>query len=699
MAVSAGLLLGTRTLVDKWTEDLPSVEDSSAFNFAQKSTVYASDGSTVLAEFQIEKREPLSTLDAVSPYVLAGTVATEDNRFYEHNGVDMVGIGRALLNNLAGGSLEGASTITQQLVRNTLLSSEMTDISIKRKVREAALALEMEKAFSKQEILLMYLNTINYGDGCYGIEAAAQHYFSTSAADLTLAQAATLVGIPQSPTALNPVYYPDACTARRDVVLQRMVSYGAITQEEADEAMATELELDLEEDEGTNGIYLYPYFTTYVRDQLLEEFSTADVFEGGMQIYTTLDIDMQDAAEEACDAQNSMMNENLESALVALDPNTGYVKAMVGGKDFETDQFNIAVQKGRPTGSSFKMFTLVAALEAGISPYTTVDCSSPMTMADGTRIENFDNINYGTRSIQSATAVSANTGFVRLQQEVGTQTVIEVARKMGITADYLPEVTTLTLGVADITPLDMASAYGVLAADGIYHEPTVIEKIVDKDGETIYDASANNEGKQVITGEVAYAATRVLQTVFTEGTATDGNLSTGAVYAGKTGTAENFLDHWLVGYTPYLSCATWIGDRYNTVADSSISCNWLWQTFMNDATAGYEQVGFTVHNDPSYNHTFSSDWSYGAAVVEEEDEDEKASSSASASASAQPSSDDPTSDDDSGSGGGGDSGGGDDSGGDSGGGGDNSGGGGDNSGGDADNGSAGGDSGGAEDAA
>ena len=206
LVVAVGGLGGFLVLANAWTEDLPDPSQKDAFNLAQRSTVYASDGETVLAEFQIENREPLDSLDAISPYVIQATVATEDSRFYDHNGVDLFGIARAVVSNLFGGELEGASTITQQLVRNTLLTDEARDISLKRKVREAALALEMEKLYTKDEILLMYLNTINYGDGCYGIESAARHYYSKSAKDLNLTEAATLVGIPQSPTYLNPVY-------------------------------------------------------------------------------------------------------------------------------------------------------------------------------------------------------------------------------------------------------------------------------------------------------------------------------------------------------------------------------------------------------------------------------------------------------------------------------------------------------------
>ena len=394
-------LASVASAYDKWSEDLPEI-NSDAFNFAEDSYMYASDGTTLLAKFQLEKRNPV-TLEQISSYVIRGTIDVEDIRFYEHNGVDIPGIVRAVINNLKGGALEGASTITQQFVRNTILSDEATDISLRRKVREAELALEMERRYSKEEILNMYLNTINYGDGCYGIDAAAWNYFQVSAADLSLAQAATVVGIPQSPTAFNPKENPQACLDRRNQVLERMLTAGDITQAQYDEAVAQELGLNPAPDEPAQGIYAYPYFTSFVRDSLMEadnkyNCTYADLFEGGLRIYTTLDVDMQNKAEGACADQYYSMDEGMDAALVAIDPRNGYVKALVGGRDFYTDQWNIAVQGGRPSGSTFKVFTLAAAIESGISPQTAIDCSNPVTLPSGQTVNNFGGATYGTRT-------------------------------------------------------------------------------------------------------------------------------------------------------------------------------------------------------------------------------------------------------------------------------------------------------------
>ena len=260
-------------------------------------------------------------------------------------GFDITGIGRALVNNITGGELEGASTITQQFVRNTILSEEMDDISIKRKVREMYLSVKLEEMYSKDQILLMYLNTINYGSGAYGIQAASQRYFSKNATDLTLAEAATLVGIPQSPTYNNPIDNPENSLKRRNVVLDRMLSNGYITQEEHDAACAESIALN-PTTPSTDGIFLYPYFTSYVRETLTDEngkykYSTNEVFKGGLKVITTIDPSTQQAAENAADAKLSSLPDEAEAAIVAIDPSTGHVKAMVGGKDYSASKVNL----------------------------------------------------------------------------------------------------------------------------------------------------------------------------------------------------------------------------------------------------------------------------------------------------------------------------------------------------------------------
>ncbi|NPD31672.1 PASTA domain-containing protein [Eggerthellaceae bacterium zg-997] len=614
----AGCLIGLWGVVSSWTRDLPSLDNADAFAYARQSYMYAGDGTTLLAEFQLEKRDPVEN-SRISAYALKGTVATEDVRFYEHDGVDPMGIARAVMKNLAGGRLEGASTITQQLVRNTVLSEEATDITIERKVREAALALEMEKRFDKATLLNMYLNTINYGDGCYGIQAAARNYFQVDAIDLTLTQAATLVGIPQSPTMLNPKEHPEACLARRNAVLGRMLADDVITQEEHDEAIKAPLDLNPEQPAPYQGIHAYPYFTSYVRDKLLEEgnkygCSYADLFKGGLTIYTTLDPSLQDKAEAACAQQNAQMAGGLESSLVAMSPENGHVLAMVGGRNYESDQWNIATQGGRPPGSTFKVFTLIAALKAGISPQVITDCTSPLRLPSGQTIENFGGANYGKRTLASATAISSNTGYYRLAEKLGPQEIIDVAASMGID-QKLPSLPIITLGTEDATPLQMTAAYNTLAARGVYRAPVVISKIEDAEGNVIYESPS--EGKRVLEEDITGATTKVLRGVFEsgEGTARGFGPSNGQPVAGKTGTSSQFRDHWLVGYCPTLTCAAWIGNRDFSPTPESLNAHALWGNFMSRALEGKAPVPFPVVPDPHYTTL--------PAPEPEEDEDEE----------------------------------------------------------------------------
>lgn len=645
---------GAMALVHSWCEGLPSIDDTNAFTVSEQSTIYAADYNeetgegTVLAELYLEKRDPLTSLDQVSPYVTNGTIATEDERFYQHHGVDLQGIVRAVFVNLSGGQ-EGASTITQQLVRNTLLSDEATEISFKRKVREIELATQMEKKFSKEEILLMYLNTINYGDGCYGIQAAAENYYGVNASDLTIAQAATLIGIPNSPTMYDPYLNPEACIERRNVVLSRMLTNGVITQEEYDAAKAEELNVreKTEEEETNNGIYRYKYFATYVRDLLLKPveeggwgLSTSDLFEGGLKVITTIDPSMQQYAEDAVAKQyeSGGVGENQEFALTLVDPNTGFIKAMIGGRSFDEDQLNIATSdNGRQIGSTAKAFTLADAIEKGISPQTNMNCNGPVDTVDGHEVHNYGNTNYGTLSIADMTAVSSNTGYIRLsytdsaQSGVTPDSIVAMQERLGLTqkdingTPKLPAVATTTLGVGQANTTEMASAYGTFATGGTYRKATPIIKILDKDGGVVgTDYSAGVEGEQVLSNEVSYAVTQVLEGVIYKsmGTATAAALPSGQIAAGKTGTTNDWHDLWFVGYTPQLSCAVWTGDRsYEDTYYTDTWCQDIWRDLISDCLEGQPLEDFKTAPDPDYNSTYKG--SYGSSSDDEDAEGEE----------------------------------------------------------------------------
>lgn len=559
--LSCTLALALGALISSWLEDLPDYQSADAYLVAEPTQVLSSDG-TVMAEFYLQNRHSVK-MDDISTYVLKGTVDVEDERFYKHNGVDPQGIIRAVVAQLSGRS-EGASTITQQLVRNTVLSDEQFDRTLRRKVREAYIAIQMEKMFTKDQILLMYLNTIYYGNGAYGIEAASVTYFDKHASDLTLAEAATLVGIPNSPTNYDPVKFPDACIARRNKVLDNMLRIGDISQEEHDEAVNTELKLHMgsfTEDDSSS-----PYFTDYIRELLLQDFDQDLILKGGLKVYTTLDRSWQKAAEKAvANELDDIDDDQLQAALVAIDPDTGYVKAMVGGRDYEVSQYNMATQARRQTGSSFKMFTLVAALQAGVNPDIYIDCSSPQQITSAWKVQNYGNTSYGPLTLTQALAVSSNTGFAQLALGIGVDNVVETAHKMGIDVD-LPAYPSTTLGTEGIPPIQMAEGYATLATGGIHRNSVAITRIEDRNGNVVYEHK--DDAEQVIPAEVAQAATEALKTVVTSSSGTAYVVSYTTDYdqpiAGKTGTTEDFRDLWFCGYTPQVSVAVWVGNEDDT---------------------------------------------------------------------------------------------------------------------------------------
>ncbi|WP_199519280.1 transglycosylase domain-containing protein [Gordonibacter sp. 28C] len=665
--------VGVFAACSSWIGDLTDydVTKAESFNTAMPSDMYASDEATQMARFQLENRDPVS-LDEISQYVLEGTVATEDERFYEHGGFDLWGIMRAAVVTLTGSGREGASTITQQFVRNTILADEMTDISIKRKVREMYLSVKLEEVYSKDEILRMYLNTINYGNATYGIQAASQRYFSKNATDLTLAEAAALVGIPQSPSVNNPlVNNGENCLTRRNLVLDRMLSNGYISQEEHDAAQAEELVLN-QTLPAEEGIYQYPHFVRYVRNLLTDpegpyKYSLNEVSGGGWKIVTTLDPATQEQAEAAVNDKVEGLHEAtgsdaLQGSLVSIEPSTGNIKAMVGGPsdvNLATGEGGDPNSPGRPTGSSFKTFTLIAALEAGISPQTMLDCTSPATIPNtpyGSTIpplENIDNRNYGTRSIARAFEASSNTGFVRLQMAVGIDKVAEVAERMGITSP-LSRTAAMTLGTNNVTMLDMASAYAAIANEGVYNDPNPILKVYDGDGNLIIDNTAEEgsdlkktTSKQVISPEVAHAATEVMETVVTgaEATGPEAALSSGQVVAAKTGTSENYMDITFCGITPQLSTSIWLGDPSSSDPETGVAlpnhttAADVFSNFMNEALAGRPLEDFADAADPPYKTFSDSTYHVGGYGY----------SSSSGSSSSDDSSDDKTKPSDSGS--------------------------------------------------
>lgn len=598
------LSISLGALVTQWLQDLPDYSSADAYLVAEPTTVYASDGS-VIAEYYLQNRRSVE-LDAISPYVRQATVDIEDRRFYQHNGVDPQGIVRAVFVQLAGGS-EGASTITQQLVRNTVLSDEQFEQSLKRKVREAYIAIQMEKMYTKDQILNMYLNTIYYGHGAYGIEAASMTYFNKHASDLTLAEAATLSGLPQSPSAYDPFSNPGAATTRRNLVLDWMLSEGDITQEEHDAATAEDLTLD--EGSFSDSIGSYPYFSDYVKQLLLEDFDQDTIMQGGLKVYTTIDPGTQSAAESAVAQRlDEIGNDELQAALVAVDPSTGYIKAMVGGKSYAESQFNLATQAYRQPGSSFKLFTLVAALQEGMSPGVSINCNSPMQFSPTWKVQNFGNSSYGNISLANAFAVSSNTGFVQVIQAIGADKVVSMAHTLGVDVD-IPAYDSITLGTEGVPVVQMAESYATIASGGVHRDAIAITKIEDRNGNTVYEHA--DSPTQAVSSAVASAALDVMEGVC-RGSGTANSLqslvSVDQPLAGKTGTSENYRDLWFCGVTPQLSVAVWCGyseespvhvygsngHPYNTSVP-------IFAYFINQALAGTPRGEFpTTDESPQY---------------------------------------------------------------------------------------------------
>lgn len=645
--------IGGVALAKSWLEDLPDYSNSNALNTSATSIVYASDGKTVLAEFQLENRDPVE-MDQISEFVINGTVASEDERFYKHSGVDLTGTLRAIVNNLLGGSREGGSTITQQLVRNTILSEEMNEISVKRKIREMFIAREVEKNYDKDEILLMYLNTINYGAGAYGIEAAAKRYFSKPATDLTLSEAATLVGVPQSPTYNSPIDHPDNALKRRNTVLDRMVKNGYITQGEADAAKAEEIVLNTTKPSVT-GIKEYPYFASYVRNQLLNQdgryaLSSAELFGGGFEIITTLDIPDQEAADEVATKKAKQAGSAYEVAMAAVEPDTGHIKAMVGGKDYETSQVNMATGEGgsgRQVGSSFKTFTLCAAIEAGIDPKTVIDAGYSVDL-EGTDhvVYNVNKASYGAIPIKRAFEVSSNTAFTRLVLSVGVDKVRDMAHKLGIKAN-IQDSAGITLGIDSIPPLEMASAYATIANGGTYYAPECILMIKDRNGNIVVD-NTHPEGERVISEEVAAATIEVMKGVITSGSGTSARLTIDQVAAGKTGTTEDRKDSWFVGFTPQISVAFWLGNRADTYEEAltvPITVASAFGDYLDKILKNEKRRDFISAKSPNYqsyyidekNHVGKGSW-HATEAPNTEDSSSSSSQSSSSAATSQGSS-------------------------------------------------------------
>jgi penicillin-binding protein 1A len=596
---------------DSFSENLPSLDKEEEYRASDDTFIYDSNPTApqVIAVLNSGENRVLLMPEQIPQRMKQALIVVEDDRFYDHSGVDPVGMTRAVFSNFIEGKLvEGGSTITQQYIKNTYVSNEP---SVNRKLVEAIYAYELEQKWSKDKIISEYLNTIYFGNGAYGLQVAATIYFNKSAMDLSLADCALLAALPKSPVQFSPFNNPDAARQRRDMVLAKMKNHGMITQEEYDQASASPLPVQPSKLGPQNE--LAPYFVEYIKEQLIARYGTRTTFEGGLRVYTTLDLGRQAAAEKAV---ASVLDQPADpsAALVSLDPATSAVRAMVGGRNFAEQKFNVATQGHRQPGSAFKPFVLATAMNKGISPGTTF-VSEPKHFNLGAEgavwdVANFDNLYLGKISLEKATVYSDNAVYAELMMKIGAADVADTARKAGINTSFSAR-PAIALGGLDngVTPLELASAYGTFANggnkvtgsidfNGDGPDPISIAMTTDSQGKVIDDNKP--VATPVLDPVIAYHVNSVLKKVAMNGTGKWSNL--GRPCAGKSGTTEDHVDAWFSGYTPDLVTTVWIGYPGQRVSMADVrgvrvtGGAWpaqIWNSYMNEALANTPASDFS----------------------------------------------------------------------------------------------------------
>ncbi|MDA0267740.1 MAG: transglycosylase domain-containing protein, partial [Cyanobacteria bacterium] len=538
--------------------------------------IYAEEGGQAipLRPEPTQAHQEKKRLSEYSPFLPKAVVASEDSRYYWHLGIDPLGIARALFTNIRGGEIrEGGSSLTQQLARSVYRDYVGTDDSAGRKVREAIVALKLESFYSKDDLLLFYLNRVYLGGNLYGFEDASQFYFGKSAADLTLSEAATLVGILPAPNAFNPVQSYEDAVAYRDRVLERMVAMGMVSAEEGRRARRSRIEISPKAQQELQSIRA-PYFYSYVFDELETILGTELAREGNFIVEASLDLDMQTAAERTLQQDIVASGQSLgysEGAVVSLDSTTGEIRALVGGVDYQASQFNRATQALRQPGSTFKVFAYAAALEQGISPGQSFACTDFTWQG-----QTFEGCRSGGAPVDmyAGMAQSENVVALRIAEQVGLDQVVSMARRLGITSE-LRLTPGLVLGESEVTPLELTGAFGAIANNGIWNPPHGVKRVLDSSDCTdpndanscrvMYEfGQTGNTQKQVLTPQIASQMTGLLQGVIQSGTGRTAFLGLGE--AGKTGTTNDNRDLWFVGYVPRSNLVTgvWLGNDDNT---------------------------------------------------------------------------------------------------------------------------------------
>ena len=581
------------------TGTLPDV--SQTLSPAASSQIYDCKGRLITTVHAEQNRLPVKLADTPKDLQNAFIVA-EDIRFYKHHGIDPIGIARAVVSNIRhrDATGQGGSTITQQLARNAFLTQEQT---LKRKLLEAVLAVEIENKYTKAEILEMYMNQIYFGQGAYGVQTASHVYFGKDVKDLNLAQCAMLAGLPNSPNYYSPFHNLQAAKYRQGVVLDQMAKYGYISQEQANEAKAQDLGL-VKPGSNQDNNKLASYFVNYVVQQVSDKYDSSAIYKEGLKIYTTLDLDMQKDAENAVNKDLPKGTKNAkgitqpQGALLAIETKTGDVKAMVGGRG--EDQFNRATQMYRQPGSAFKPFTYVTALEKGMSPNMMLD-NSAVSFAGGWSPKNYGHTTGGPVTMTEALVKSMNIPTINLANKVGMSNVIKTAEKCGISSlvdsgKYSDNNLSASIGGLSkgVSLWDMAQAYSVFANNGQLIKPRVILKIEDRNGNILEDHTGESDAEQVLDANAVARLNVMLQQAVMRGTGR--NAYFGRPVAGKTGTTNGAHDAWFVGYTPNMVTAVWIGDDTSTNAGytgGTIPAT-IFRDFMSQATASQSASSFNI---------------------------------------------------------------------------------------------------------
>lgn len=584
----------------------------------QRSTIYAKDGSVLQTIYLDENRE-IVHFDQIAPIARASVLAIEDDGFYEHGALNVPSVIRALIANLAAGEItQGGSTITQQLVKQAVIGD--TAQTFARKFQEAALAIRLEETYPKDEILAMYLNEVYFGNGVYGIGTAARYYFGEPAKKLNLPQSALLAALIRAPGYYDPVVHPDHALSRRNEVLDHLAELGWVSQKKVDKTK--QQPIDLAPDVGQTKTKVTPFFVYFLTRSILDvnnneydAFGTTyaqrlhTLYQGGLKIYTTLDPAWQQDAQDAVDASPNISKKGgPDVSLVSVDATTGAIRAMLSGKDYKRDQLDLAWHGIRQTGSAFKPFTLVAAFENGIPPGKVYSGQSPfcspLWISADHCVRNAEGSG-GYMDLWTATQNSVNVVFAQLALDVGPENIVAAAHQMGITS-ALDAVPSITLGVEEVSTLDMASGFSTLANDGIHCKPFAIARVMLPSGKKLFQH--RGECEQVIDPDIAHLVTAMLQRVVTSGTGRAAIIP-GRPIAGKTGTGQDYTNVYFAGYTPQIATAVWVGfpqgnipmDSYygHSVFGGTLAAP-IWRAFMVKALAGIPVEGFEAPPAPEH---------------------------------------------------------------------------------------------------